>query len=106
MLYLLHGWGEDEQGWHVQGHVDVILDNLIAAKKARPMIVVMDNLNAVSRARALRLYFARGSAHAGRSHAAAAAGRGTGAASRRAPAGVPRVQAAAVARWPAASSPT
>ena len=47
VLYLMHGWGEDETGWHIQGHVDFILDNLIAAKKARPMIVVMDNLNAV-----------------------------------------------------------
>jgi len=47
VLYLMHGWGEDETGWHVQGHVDFILDNLIAAKKAKPMIVVMDNLNAV-----------------------------------------------------------
>jgi len=47
VLYLLHGWGEDETGWYVQGHVDFIMDNLIAAKKAKPMIVVMDNLNAV-----------------------------------------------------------
>jgi enterochelin esterase family protein len=47
VLYLLHGWGENEQGWHIQGHADFILDNLIAAKKARPMIIVMDNLNAV-----------------------------------------------------------
>ena len=47
VLYLLHGWGENEQGWHTQGHVDFIMDNLIAAKKARPMIIVMDNLNAV-----------------------------------------------------------
>ena len=47
VLYLLHGWGENEQGWHTQGHVDLIMDNLIAAKKAKPMIVVMDNLNAV-----------------------------------------------------------
>ncbi|HUF47657.1 MAG TPA: hypothetical protein VMM93_07560, partial [Vicinamibacterales bacterium] len=23
VLYLMHGWGENEQGWHVQGHVDV-----------------------------------------------------------------------------------
>jgi len=36
-----------KQGWHTQGHMDVILDNLIAEKKAKPMIVVMDNLNAV-----------------------------------------------------------
>jgi hypothetical protein len=47
VLYLLHGWGEDETGWYAQGHVDFILDNLIAAGKAKPMIVVMDNLNAV-----------------------------------------------------------
>jgi enterochelin esterase-like enzyme len=47
VLYLLHGWGEDETGWYTQGHVDFILDNLIADKKAKPMIVVMDNLNAV-----------------------------------------------------------
>jgi enterochelin esterase-like enzyme len=47
VLYLLHGWGEDETGWNIQGHVDFILDNLIAAKKAKPMIIVMDNLNAV-----------------------------------------------------------
>jgi len=45
VLYLMHGWGEDETGWHLQGHADFILDNLIAAKKARPMIIVMDNLN-------------------------------------------------------------
>lgn len=47
VLYLLHGWGEDETAWHRQGHLDLILDNLIAAGKAKPMIVVMDNLNAV-----------------------------------------------------------
>jgi enterochelin esterase-like enzyme len=45
VLYLMHGWGEDETGWHLQGHADFILDNLIAAKKAKPMIIVMDNLN-------------------------------------------------------------
>ena len=37
VLYLLHGWGENEQGWHTQGHVDFIMDNLIAEKKAKPM---------------------------------------------------------------------
>jgi enterochelin esterase family protein len=61
VLYLLHGWGENEQGWHVQGHVDVIMDNLIAQKKARPMIIVMDNLNAVRPGESAALYFARGS---------------------------------------------
>jgi enterochelin esterase-like enzyme len=59
VLYLLHGWGENEQGWHTQGHMDFILDNLIAAKKAKPMIIVMDNLNAVKPDEAATLYFAR-----------------------------------------------
>jgi enterochelin esterase family protein len=43
VLYLQHGSGEDETGWPVQGKANLILDNLIAAKKAVPMIVVMDN---------------------------------------------------------------
>jgi enterochelin esterase family protein len=61
VLYLLHGWGENEQGWNTQGHVDLIMDNLIAAKKAKPMIVVMDNLNAVKPGEDASLYAARGS---------------------------------------------
>ncbi|HBC79965.1 MAG TPA: esterase [Bacteroidales bacterium] len=43
VLYLLHGAGENERGWSLQGHMSFILDNLIAEKKAVPMIVVMDN---------------------------------------------------------------
>jgi len=43
VLYLQHGSGEDETGWTFQGHANLILDNLIAADKAVPMIVVMDN---------------------------------------------------------------
>ena len=43
VLYLQHGMGEDETGWIFQGHANLILDNLIAAGKAVPMIVVMDN---------------------------------------------------------------
>ncbi|MGC8830553.1 MAG: alpha/beta hydrolase [Verrucomicrobiia bacterium] len=43
VLYLLHGGGEDERGWVVQGCVQHIMDNLIAEKKAKPMIVVMEN---------------------------------------------------------------
>jgi enterochelin esterase-like enzyme len=42
VLYLQHGAGEDETGWSNQGRVNFILDNLIADKKAKPMIVVMD----------------------------------------------------------------
>jgi enterochelin esterase-like enzyme len=60
VLYLMHGWGENEQGWHTQGHVDVIMDNLIAAQQARPMIVVMENLNAVRPGESAAIYFARG----------------------------------------------
>ena len=43
VLYLQHGSFEDETGWAVQGKANLILDNLIASKKANPMIVVMDN---------------------------------------------------------------
>jgi enterochelin esterase family protein len=43
VLYLQHGAGEDERGWSTQGHMNFILDNLLAEGKARPMIVVMDN---------------------------------------------------------------
>jgi enterochelin esterase family protein len=42
MLILQHGAGENETGWTRQGRAQFILDNLIAAGKARPMIVVMD----------------------------------------------------------------
>jgi enterochelin esterase-like enzyme len=41
VLYLQHGGGEDETGWTRQGHADFILDNLIAAGKCKPMILVM-----------------------------------------------------------------
>ncbi len=42
VLYLQHGSGENETAWTWQGRANVILDNLIAEGKARPMIVVMD----------------------------------------------------------------
>ncbi len=41
VLYLQHGAGEDETGWIRQGHANFILDNLIAAHQAKPMILVM-----------------------------------------------------------------
>jgi enterochelin esterase-like enzyme len=41
VLYLLHGGGEDETGWARQGKANLILDNLLAAKQARPMLIVM-----------------------------------------------------------------
>jgi enterochelin esterase family protein len=43
VLYLQHGAGEDERGWSTQGRLNFILDNLIAAGMAVPMVVVMDN---------------------------------------------------------------
>jgi len=60
VLYLLHGWGENELGWTFQGHVDQIMDNLIAAGKATPMLIVMDNLNAVKPGEDGKIYNARG----------------------------------------------
>ena len=41
VLYLQHGFGENEYGWSVQGHAGLILDNLIAAGTTRPFLVVM-----------------------------------------------------------------
>jgi enterochelin esterase family protein len=41
VLYLVHGSGDTAAGWTMAGSANVILDNLIAQKKARPMIVVM-----------------------------------------------------------------
>ncbi len=43
VLYLQHGAGEDETGWGNQGHANLIMDNLIAAGKAKPFIIVIDN---------------------------------------------------------------
>jgi enterochelin esterase family protein len=41
VLYLVHGAGDSDDSWTSTGHAHLILDNLIAAGKARPMIVVM-----------------------------------------------------------------
>ena len=41
VLYLLHGYSDDSSGWTAVGHCNVILDNLIAQGKGKPMIVVM-----------------------------------------------------------------
>jgi enterochelin esterase family protein len=43
VFYLLHGGGDEDSGWSTIGRAGFILDNLIAEKKARPMIVVMPN---------------------------------------------------------------
>ena len=41
VLYLQHGWGEDETAWSNQGHANLIMDNLIAEGKCQPFIIVM-----------------------------------------------------------------
>lgn len=41
VLYILHGGGEDQRGWAQQGKTDLIIDNLIAEKKAVFMLIVM-----------------------------------------------------------------
>jgi enterochelin esterase-like enzyme len=41
VLYLQHGWGEDETAWSVQGHANLIMDNLISEDKIRPFLIVM-----------------------------------------------------------------
>lgn len=43
VFYLLHGSGDEDSGWSTIGRAGFILDNLIAAKKALPMVVVMPN---------------------------------------------------------------
>ncbi|MBQ7162773.1 MAG: esterase [Bacteroidales bacterium] len=40
VLYLQHGWGEDETAWMTQGHANLIMDNLIAEGKIQPFIIV------------------------------------------------------------------
>lgn len=41
VLYLQHGWGENETTWPNQGHANLIMDNLIAEGKCEPFIIVM-----------------------------------------------------------------
>lgn len=45
VLYILHGGGEDERGWAMQGKANLILDNLIAEGKAKSMLIVMPDAN-------------------------------------------------------------
>jgi len=41
VLYLQHGWGEDETAWSNQGRANLIMDNMIAANSIQPFIIVM-----------------------------------------------------------------
>jgi enterochelin esterase-like enzyme len=45
VFYILHGGGEDERAWATQGKTQLILDNLLAAGKAKPMLIVMPDGN-------------------------------------------------------------
>ena len=49
VVYIQHGGGEDHRGWMEQGRTAQIMDNLIAAGKARPMVIVGSNSNVRSR---------------------------------------------------------
>ena len=48
VLYLAHGYSDDERTWSVHGKAPWIMDSLIAAKKAVPMIVVMPDAHAIA----------------------------------------------------------
>jgi len=61
VMYIQHGGGEDERGWADQGKTDIILNNLIAEGKAKPMIIVISNGN-VSTGRGSGGYSAEGMA--------------------------------------------
>jgi enterochelin esterase-like enzyme len=83
VLYLLHGGGGDEDQWINLGRANVIMDNLIAAGKVKPMIVVMPNGNAnqmVSQGYGYGPTPRGAGAPAARAAGAAAPGRGGGAA--------------------------
>ena len=43
VLYLLHGGGDEDSGWSTIGRAGFILDNLLAAERAQPMLIVMPN---------------------------------------------------------------
>ena len=49
VVYIQHGGGEDHRGWMEQGRTAQIMDNLIAAGKAVPMIIVSSNSNVHAR---------------------------------------------------------
>ena len=43
VLYLQHGMGEDERGWVEQGKLNIIMDNMIAEGRCKPMLIVISN---------------------------------------------------------------
>jgi len=43
VLYLQHGMGEDERGWVTQGKLNIIMDNLLAEGRCKPMVIVVSD---------------------------------------------------------------
>jgi enterochelin esterase-like enzyme len=78
VLYLQHGMGEDRRAWPTQGRTNLILDNLIAEKKAVPMIVVMEDGGITPGVGGPRGAAPRGAGPAGPPPAGAARGGGGG----------------------------
>lgn len=62
VVYIQHGGGGDETGWAVQGKTDIILDNLIAEGKAKPMIAVIANGNVTAPGKSFGGYSSEGMA--------------------------------------------
>jgi enterochelin esterase-like enzyme len=79
VFYLLHGVGGDEDAWNSMGRASVILENMIAAGKAKPMIMVITNGNATQKA-GPDLFPATGNGMGGARGAAPGAAPGAGAA--------------------------
>ena len=76
VLYLQHGGGEDERVWTEMGRANLILDNLIAEGKAKPMIIVMETSAVAGGMGGPRRGGAPGGARAGGTNAAVARGPG------------------------------
>ena len=75
VLYLLHGGGGDEDAWDTMGRANIIMDNLLAAGKIKPMIVVMPNGNATQTVSQGYGFGPTPAAHVGNRAAAARTGR-------------------------------
>jgi enterochelin esterase-like enzyme len=104
VLYLLHGIGGNENHWTQFGAADAILDNLIADKKAVPMIIVMPNGRA-SNAPVTAFGGRGGRGGRGAAPAGDGAGQGRGAAPGAAPAAAPDAARGAAAPGGAAGAP-
>jgi enterochelin esterase family protein len=89
VLYLQHGAGEDEHGWGGQGYAGFIMDNLLAAGKTKPFIIVIGNSSIPGTGGGRGAGAGRGQAPAGAPGAAAGRGQAPAGAPGAAPAGAP-----------------